>query len=167
MPRARVIARRVLLAAGSLLMWGSAQAAELLTSIDRIDGGRVLSCDYESGSDRYQLACEDVFGEFSLQCFVDVEWPRLPPPVPGMERFGVICPVTPERSVQGNALRLECFKHDAKEIERHIDLFGIPPGVLKARLRMAQCASAKVDIDWNDFYTTSNTGQGAAAEPQR
>jgi hypothetical protein len=116
--------------------------------MDRIDSGRVLSCDYAPVSDRYLFTCEDVYGEFSLQCFVDAEFPRLPPPVPGGERFGVICPVTAERSIQGDALRLGCFKYDSKDIEKHIELYGIPPGLLKARLRMAQCASAKVDIDF-------------------
>jgi len=152
---ASMVAVRVSLITGSLLAWSSAQAADLLTSLDRIDSGRTLSCDYELVSELYSFTCEDIYGEFSLQCFVDIDWPRLPPPsVPGRERFGVICPVTPEDSIQGNALHLGCYKYDPKEIERHIHLYGIPPGLLKARLRMAQCASAKVDINWNDFQRT-------------
>jgi hypothetical protein len=64
--------------------------------------------------------------------------------------------VTSEHSIQGNALHLGCHKHDSKPMERHTDLFGqYPLELLKApRARMAQCASAKVDIDWNDFDTT-------------
>jgi hypothetical protein len=151
---AGMVVLRATLVTGSLLALSSAHAADLLTSLDRIDGGRSLGCDYELVSETYSFTCEDQYGEFSLLCFVDINRPRLAPPVPGTERLGLICPVTPEHSIQGNALRLECLKHDAKDIEKHIDLFGIPPGLLKARLRMAQCASAKVDVDWNDFYGT-------------
>ena len=152
---AGMVALRLSLVSGSLLIWSSAQAADLLTSLDRIDGGRSLGCDYELVSEMYLFTCEDVYGEFSLQCFVDIDWPRLPSPV-RTERFGVICPVTAEHSIQGNALHLGCYKHDSKGFERHIDLFGqYPPELLKApRPRMAQCASAKVDIDWNHFYRT-------------
>jgi hypothetical protein len=145
-------ALRVLLVIGSVPAWSLAQAADLLTSLDRIDGGRILSCDYELVSAKYLFTCEDVYGEFSLQCFVDNDEPPLPPPVRGMVRSGFICPVSREHSIQGNALRLGCVKNDAKDVEKHIEQFGIPPGLLTARLRMAQCASAKVDTNWSDFH---------------
>jgi hypothetical protein len=41
-----------------------------------------------------------------------------------MERFGVICPMMPEHSVQGNAVHLGCYKHDSTEIENQRELFG-------------------------------------------
>ena len=152
---AGMVALRVSLVMGSLLTWSSAQATDMLTSLDRIDGGRILSCDYELVSEMYSFTCEDKYGEFSLQCFVDIDWPRLPSAV-RTERFGVICPVTSERSVQGNGLHLGCHNNDPKEFERNAYLYGqYPLELLKApRLRMAQCASAKIDIDWNDFYRT-------------
>ena len=81
---AGMVALRISLVTGSLLIWSFAQAADLLTSLDRIDGGRSLGCDYERVSEMYLFTCEDVYGEFSLQCFVDIDWPRLH--IPGTYR---------------------------------------------------------------------------------
>ena len=55
---AGMVALRVSLVTGSLRIWSSAQAADLLTSLDRIDGGRSLGCDYELVSEMYLFTCE-------------------------------------------------------------------------------------------------------------
>jgi hypothetical protein len=144
-----MVALRASLVTGVLFMWSCLQATEWLTSLDRIDGGRVLSCDYEFVSDHYLLTCEDVYEAFSLQCFADVGWSHRPSLKRG-EGFGVICPVKSDHSNQGNALRLECLEHDSKDIERMRNLAGQHPE-LHPRIRMAQCSSEKVDFDWDAF----------------
>lgn len=147
MRMARAIALHVLLATLISFQWPVVvQAAELLTSLDRVNSGSVLTCDYEFLSGAYLFTCEDAFGEFSVQCVADAEPPRLAAAVRG-ERVDVICSVTREISVQGNALRLGCFKFDSKHVENNQSMARQYPELLRGRkLRVAQCTSEKVDF---------------------
>jgi hypothetical protein len=76
MLRSRMVVARVSIASWSLLIGFQTQAADLLTSLDRLDSGRRLGCDYELVSEMYLFTCEDVYGEFALHCFLDTDWPR-------------------------------------------------------------------------------------------
>jgi hypothetical protein len=160
--RTGMVALRVFLALGGSFLYLSVQPAELLTSVERIDGGRILSCDFELVSGIYQFTCDDKYAEFSLQCFVDVEWGSFPSPL-HVERFAVICPVSSERSIRGNALRLACIKYDSKDIawQREVARKHPEQGASR-RIRMGHCASEKVDIDAARF-----TQQRGAAELPR
>jgi hypothetical protein len=147
------LARRGALVTVAVFVSSSVHAAQLLSSVQLIDGGRILSCDYELASDVYMFTCDDRnYPEFALQCFLDVDWPLLPSATP-VERFGVICPVTPEPSAQGNALHLGCVKYTSKDLDWQRTVTQEDPALAAGRrIRKAQCASEKINVDWNVFY---------------
>jgi hypothetical protein len=82
-----------------------ANAAELLESVQLVNGGAVLSCDYTHPDDSFTFTCRDAYTVFALRC-VSVPWSALRVQRVGQQEF--LCPVSTERSAFGNALRLRC-----------------------------------------------------------
>src|SRR5690349_13196904 len=80
-------------------------AAELLASLQFVNGGAVLSCDYTRSDERFMFTCSDTHAVFALRC-ASVAWTALNVQRADQQEF--LCPVSAERSVFGNALRLRC-----------------------------------------------------------
>jgi hypothetical protein len=125
-------------------------AAELLTSVQLVNGGAVLSCDYTRSDERFVFTCSDTHAVFALRCG-SVEWSALSAQRPGQQEF--LCPVSAERSVFGNALRLRCTRYDAPlrdELYSRDKFWRAKPDprlLVDGRMPTHGCASAKVDVE--------------------
>jgi hypothetical protein len=80
-------------------------AAELLESVELVNGGAVLSCDYTHPDGGGMFICRDAYSVFALHC-VSAAWSALNVQRTGQQEF--LCPVSAGRSAFGNALRLRC-----------------------------------------------------------
>ena len=125
-------------------------AAELLESVRLVNGGAVLSCDYTHPDDGFTFTCRDAYTVFALRC-VSVPWPALSGQRMGQQEF--LCPVSPERSPFGNALRLRCNaygepSHD--ELYSRDKLWRTRPNprlLVDGRVPTHGCESAKADVE--------------------
>lgn len=86
------------------------RAAEPLASVTLVNAGAVLSCDYTSSTASLAFTCRDAYAVFALRC-VSVTWSALSEQRAGQQEF--LCPVSPQRSAFGNALRLRCSEYGA------------------------------------------------------
>jgi hypothetical protein len=132
-----------------LLAIPNVNAAELLESVQLVNGGAVLSCDYMQPDDGFAFTCRDTSKTFALRC-VSVEWSA-----PNVQRMGqqeFLCPVSAERSAFGNALRLRCSEYSGMS---HDELFSRdrlwrtrpdPRLLVDGRMPTHSCDSAKVDV---------------------
>jgi hypothetical protein len=146
----RKAARFAVAACSVVVAISCGNAAEPLESVQLVNGGAVLSCDYTRPDDSFMFTCRDTHAVFALRC-VAVEWSAPSPQRVGQQEF--ICPVSPERSAFGNALRLRCTANgDAS----HDELFSRdklwrtkpdPRLLVDGRMPTHGCASAKVDIE--------------------
>ena len=118
-------------------------AAELLESLQLVNGGAVLSCDYTDSDDGFRFTCQDAHTVFGLRC-VSVAWSDLSVQRPGQREF--LCPVSAEPSAFGNALRLRCSEYEAASQE----LMRAAPNprlLVEGRIPTHHCQSAKVDVE--------------------
>jgi hypothetical protein len=138
-------------ACSAVLAISRGNAAELLESVQLVDGGAVLSCDYTHPDDGFMLTCRDTHAVFALRC-VAIEWSALSQQRVGQQEF--LCPVSPERSAFGNALRLRCTAYGGAS--PHDELFSRdklwrtkpdPRLLVDGRMPTHGCASTKVDIE--------------------
>ena len=125
------------------------RAAELLASVQLVNAGAVLSCDYASSTESFTFTCRDAYTVFALRC-VSVAWSALSVQREGQQEF--ICPVSAGRSVFGNALRLRCSEHDAAsrdELYSRDALWRTAPHprlLVEGRIPTHNCHSAKIDV---------------------
>jgi hypothetical protein len=146
----RRYAARFTFAVCSVVLGISCGAADLLESVQLVNGGAVLSCDYTRSDDGFVFNCRDTQAVFALHC-VAVEWSALDPQRVGQQEF--LCPVSAEPSAFGNALRLRCkayggSSHD--ELYSRDKLWRTKPDprlVVDGRMPTHGCESAKVDVD--------------------
>src|SRR5262245_54591575 len=89
-------------------------AAERLASVQFVNGGAVLSCDYTRSDQLFVFTCSDTQAVFELRC-ASVVWSALSAQREGQQEF--LCPVSPQRSAFGNGLRLRCSEYDAHYFE--------------------------------------------------
>ena len=123
----------------------SGNAAEPLASVQLVNGGAILSCDYTRSDERFTFTCRDTYAVFALRC-ASVAWSALSVQRAGQQEF--LCPVSVERSASGNALRLRCSEYSAASRER----FRTWPELgerllLEGRVPTHTCHSAKVDVE--------------------
>lgn len=128
----------------------SVNAAEPLESVQLVNGGAVLSCDYRRADKGFTLTCRDAHAVFALRCDA-VAWSA--PSVPRAEQQEFLCPVSAERSAFGNALRLQCSAYGAPshdELFSHDKLWRTRPNprlLVDGRMPTRSCDSAKVDAE--------------------
>jgi hypothetical protein len=127
-----------------------ANAAELLESVQLVNGGAVLSCDYTQPDDSFTFTCRDAYTVFALRC-VSAPWSALRVQRVGQQEF--LCPVSTGRSAFGNALRLRCSAYgDAlnDELFSRDKLWRARPDprlLVDGRMPTHGCESAKVDVE--------------------
>jgi hypothetical protein len=127
-----------------------ANAAQLLESVQLVNGGAVLSCDYTQPDDSFTFTCRDAYTVFALRC-VSAPWSALRVQRVGQQEF--LCPVSTERSAFGNALRLRCSAYgDAlnDELFSRDKLWRARPDprlLVDGRMPTHGCESAKVDVE--------------------
>lgn len=144
-------ARSAVAVCSAVLAISWANAAELLESVHLVDGGAALSCEYTRPGEVFMLTCRDTHGVFALRCVV-VEWSASSPQRAEQQEF--LCPVSPERSAFGNALRLRCTAYGGAspldELFSRDKLWRTKPEprlLVDGRMPTHGCASAKVDIE--------------------
>ena len=126
------------------------RAAELLASVQLVNAGAVLSCDYASSNESFTFTCRDAYTVFALRC-VSAAWSALS--VQRAEEQEFLCPVSADRSAFGNALRLRCSAYGAAsrdELYSRDVLWRTAPNprlLVDGRSPTHSCHSAKVDVD--------------------
>jgi len=132
-----------------LVSFSSSNAAELLESVQLVNGGAALSCDYTHPDDGYAFTCRDAYTVFALRC-VSVAWSALSVQRAGQQEF--LCPVSAGTSAFGNGLRLRCTPNVADsrdELYSRDKRWRTAPNprlLVEGRMPTHQCDSAKVDI---------------------
>jgi len=126
------------------------RAAELLASVQLVNAGAVLSCDYASFNDSFTFTCRDAYTVFALRC-VSVAWSSLSVQRAGQQEL--LCPVSVDHSAFGNALRLRCSAYGAAsrdELYSRDALWRTGPNprlLVEGRNPTHSCHSAKVDVE--------------------
>jgi hypothetical protein len=117
----------------SLLVSAGAFSAELLGSIDLVNGGAILTCDYTQSSERFLFTCRDTYAVFGLSCTAE------PGSEIGSGSDSFLCPVS-----GGSALRLKCTAYRAADREYiRARAEQNPRALVEGRVPTHNCRSAK------------------------
>jgi hypothetical protein len=120
-----------------------ANAAELLQSMELVNSGAILSCNYTVSSNEFLFTCRDGYSVFALRCLAD-EARSIEPGVDDRRDF--VCPVSAAQSVAGNAFRLSCSLYDPTMREYLLDRTTRYPNLLlDGRVPTHNCPSTKTD----------------------
>jgi hypothetical protein len=126
----------------ALLVSGGTLSAELLESIDLVNGGAILTCDYTQSSERFLFTCMDTYAVFGLSCTAEPESEI------GRGNDNFLCPVSGGSAVEPSALRLKCTAFSAADRDYIRARAGQNPrALLEGRVPTHICRSAKVDAE--------------------
>jgi hypothetical protein len=126
----------------SLLVSAGALSAELLASIDLVNGGAILTCDYTQSGERFLFTCRDTYAVFGLNCTAEPESEI------GSGSDSFLCPVSGGSAIERNALRLTCTTYRAADrdyIRARADQNS--RALIEGRVPTHNCRSAKVDAE--------------------
>jgi hypothetical protein len=121
-----------------------AVAADLLASVQLVNGGAILSCDYTRSGELFEFTCRDTYAVFALRCVAEAQSAIGEP----SNQQDFLCPVPAEPNAFGNALRLRCIGHSARDREYfQARAAGNPRMLLEGRVPTQTCRSAKVNVE--------------------
>lgn len=136
----RYAARLVAMVCFALTAHSAALGAEFLASVQLVNSGAILTCDYTRSSGLFLFTCRDSYSVFGLSCTSE------PTSATGTEDF--LCPVSAEPAVDGNALRLKCMAYSARDRDYfRAQAEQNPKSLVEGRVATHNCRSAKVDIE--------------------
>jgi hypothetical protein len=126
----------------SLLVSAGALSAELLASIDLVNGGAILTCDYTQSSERFLFTCRDTYAVFGLSCTAEPESEI------GRGNDNFLCPVSGGSATGASALRLKCTAYRAADRDYiRARAEQNPRALVEGRVPTHNCRSAKVDAE--------------------
>jgi hypothetical protein len=126
----------------SLLVSAGALSAELLASIELVNGGAILTCDYTQSSGRFLFTCRDTYAVFGLSCTAEPESEI------GRGNDNFLCPVPGGSAIEGSALRLKCTAYTAADRDYiRARAEQNPRALVEGRVPTHNCRSAKVDAE--------------------
>jgi hypothetical protein len=138
----RYAARSAVALCLSLLVSAGALSAELLASIELVNGGAILTCDYTQSSAHFLFTCRDTYAVFGLSCTAEPESEI------GRANDNFLCPVPGGSAIEGSALRLKCTAYTAADRDYiRARAEQNPRALVEGRVPTHNCRSAKVDAE--------------------